>query len=247
MLNLIQPEILFYILLFTVAFLYASVGHGGASGYLALMVFFSVTPASMRPTALILNIFVSAIAFFKYYQHGFFRWDLFWPFAVASIPAAFVGGLFTINDHSYKLILGIFLLISVARFMFSDYSVSVQTKKPDKLISAIIGVIIGLLSGMIGIGGGIILSPVILLLHWADLKQTAAVSALFIFVNSISGFAGLLLGSVNLNPDILPMAVTAISGGWLGSALGAVKFNNSVLKIILASVLTVAALKLILT
>lgn len=242
-----QPEILFYFLLFIIAFLYSSVGHGGASGYLALMVFFSVSPATMRPTALILNIFVSAIAFFKYYQNGFFRWNLFWPFAVASVPAAFIGGMFSISDHYYKMILGIFLLISVARFMFSNDSVSVKSVVPNKVFSFVIGIFIGLLSGMIGIGGGIILSPIILLLHWADLKQTAAVSALFIFVNSISGLSGLLLGSINFSSEIIPMAVTAILGGWLGSASGAEKFNTLSLKIILALVLIVAALKLILT
>ncbi|MEP7267506.1 MAG: sulfite exporter TauE/SafE family protein [Saprospiraceae bacterium] len=178
-------------LLFLVAFLYSSVGHGGASGYLALMAFFSFAPETMWPTALMLNIFVSLIAFIQYYRSGHFKWQLFWPFAIASIPAAFIGGLIVVDAKIYKTILGVLLLFPVVRLGGVKFNAE-ETQKEQKLFtSLIIGALIGLFSGMIGIGGGIILSPIILLLHWANMKQTAAVSALFILVNSMAGLAGL--------------------------------------------------------
>lgn len=161
-----HTESIFYLLLFLVAFLYSSVGHGGASGYLALMAFFSFAPETMRPTALILNLFVSLTAFIQYYRNGHFRWKLFWPFAIASIPAAFIGGLIVIDAAWYKKILGILLLFPVVRLGGVKFNSEKTDKEQTLFASLLIGATIGLFSGMIGIGGGIILSPVILLLHW---------------------------------------------------------------------------------
>jgi len=184
--------ILFLLLLFVVAFLYAAVGHGGASGYLALMALFGMAPEFMKPTALLLNLFVSLSAFVLFYKEGHFKWKIFLPFALASIPFSFLGGMISLDAALYKKILGILLLIPVARLLFFPNKAYGDLKQSTLLLSLLIGASIGFLSGLIGIGGGIILSPVLLLLAWTDQKQTAAISALFIFVNSLSGLAGQL-------------------------------------------------------
>lgn len=240
-----HTELVFYILLFLVAFLYSSVGHGGASGYLALMAFFSFAPETMRPTALLLNIFVSLIAFIQYYRSGHFRWQLFWPFAIISIPAAYIGGLVVVDATLYKMILGVLLLFPVVRLVGLKFNDDDINKEQSLLISFITGGLIGFLSGMIGIGGGIILSPVILLLHWANMKQTAAVSALFILVNSLAGLAGLFTKGFDFRPEMVWMIVIAFIGGLSGSYLGAIKFKGAFLKKVLAVVLLMASVKLL--
>lgn len=240
-----HAEYLFYLLLFIVALLYSSVGHGGASGYLALMAFFSFAPETMRPTALLLNIFVSFTAFIQYYRSGHFRWQLFWPFALASIPAAFIGGLIVVDAKLYKTILGVLLLFPVVRLGGLKFNEDKNKKEQVLLASLIIGGLIGLLSGVIGIGGGIILSPVILLLHWANMKQTAAVSALFILVNSLAGLAGLFTKGFDFRPEMVWMIVVAFIGGLAGSYLGAMKFEGAILKKVLAVVLLMASMKLL--
>lgn len=238
-------EIIFYILLFLVALMYSSVGHGGASGYLALMAFFSFAPETMRPTALLLNIFVSFTAFIQYYRGGHFSWKLFLPFAIASVPAAFIGGLIVVDAKWYKIILGILLLFSVARLIGFKFRNNEIKKDQNLFLSLLIGFGIGLISGMIGIGGGIILSPAILLLHWANMKQTAAVSALFILVNSISGISGVITKGLHFSPDMAVMIAIAFSGGLLGSYMGAMKVGNLQLKKLLAIVLLMASVKLL--
>jgi len=240
-------EILFYVLLVLVAFLYSSVGHGGASGYLALMAFFSFAPETMRPTALLINIFVSLIAFVQYYRGGFFKWNLFWPFALASFPAAFIGGLISVDVGLYKKILAVLLLFSVVRLLGIKFKTATFDVKQNVFLALLIGAIIGLFSGMIGIGGGIILSPIILLLHWADMKKTAAVSALFIFVNSLAGLAGLFTKGFEFKTEMGLMIVLALLGGILGSYFGANKFKSEFLNKILAIVLIIASIKLIIT
>lgn len=237
--------VIFYLLLFVVAFLYASVGHGGASGYLALMALFSIAPEVMKPTALLLNIFVSLIAFIQFYKANHFNWKIFLPLALASLPMAFVGGLMVIDGNIYKKMLGFLLLLPVIRFLFFSNTTVTDFKKPTIILSIIIGASIGLLSGMIGIGGGIILSPILLLLHWTNQKQTAAISALFIFVNSLAGLAGQLVKGIQFNNSMYVYVAIAFAGGLLGSYFGARKFNHPVLQKILASVLLIAAIKLI--
>ncbi|OLY93149.1 hypothetical protein SAMN05444008_104281 [Cnuella takakiae] len=239
--------VLFCCLLFGVAFLYASVGHGGASGYLALMALFSVSPAVMKPTALLLNLFVASVSFIQFYRAGHFRWKLFWPLALASIPMAFVGGLVSIDAAIYKKILGLLLLIPVLRFFIFRNMPDTPRRKEHLGLSLAIGAGIGLLSGLIGIGGGIILSPVVLLLGWANQKQTAAISALFIFVNSLSGLAGQLVKGISISQDMVLFVALAFAGGLLGAYFGAKKFKQPVLQQILASVLLLAVYKLLFT
>jgi hypothetical protein len=234
-------------LLFVVAFLYASVGHGGASGYLALMAIFGMAPDVMKPTALMLNLFVSLTAFIQYYRGGHFKWNIFWPLALLSIPLAFLGGLVSIDAAVYKKLLGLLLLLPVVRFLFFR-NTDVNELKPVKpLLSASMGAGIGWLSGLIGIGGGIILSPILLLLKWTDQKQTAAISALFIFVNSVAGLLGQFQKGIQFTPDMTAYVAIAFSGGLAGAYFGAIRFNQNILKYSLAAVLAVASFKLIFT
>ncbi|MEN5234119.1 sulfite exporter TauE/SafE family protein [Sphingobacterium faecium] len=237
----------FYLILFVVAFLYASVGHGGASGYLALMALYGVAPQEMKPTALFLNLFVSLTSFIQYYRGKHFKKDIFIPIALASIPFAFLGGMLSIDDHLYKTILGILLLLPIIRFFFFKQVPDDRLVAPVKWISVLLGAIIGLLSGMIGIGGGIILSPILILLLWTNQKQTAAISAAFIFVNSLAGLGGMLTQGISLSSNMILYIVIAFSGGLLGAYMGSKKFNQEVLKYILATVLLMAAYKLLFT
>jgi uncharacterized membrane protein YfcA len=231
---------LFYLILFVVAFLYAAVGHGGASGYLALMAIYGIAPDVMKPTALLLNLFVSGSAFLQFYRIK----KIFIPLAVASIPMSFVGGMLVIEDHLYKKMLGALLLLPVIRLFFFANTERSGLKESNSYISLFVGGSIGLLSGMIGIGGGIILSPVLLLLKWTDQKQTAAISALFIFVNSVAGLAGQFTKGIAFNNNMLLYVVIAFSGGLLGAYFGASRFNQNVLKNVLGVVLFMAAIKL---
>ena len=239
--------IIFYFLLFLVAFLYASVGHGGASGYLALMAIWGIAPEVMKPTALLLNLFVSLTSFIQFYRGGHFRWKIFLPFAIASVPLAFVGGMISVDADIYKKMLGILLLVPIIRFLFFRNIQVSEIRKADIMISLLIGAAIGFLSGLIGIGGGILLSPALLLLKWADMKQTAAISALFIFVNSLSGLAGQLTKGIQFTSDMYVYVAVAFTGGLLGAYFGSLRFKTTILKYLLAIVLIVAAYKLLFT
>ncbi len=242
-----EAAILFYILLFVIALLYASVGHGGASGYLALMAIFSMAPDVMKPTALLLNLFVSLTAFIQFYRGGHFKWKIFLPLAIASVPFAFAGGLIAIDAAVYKKVLGIVLLIPIVRFLFFRNIRADELQKSNTGLSVLIGSVIGFLSGLIGIGGGIILSPILLLLKWTDQKQTAAISALFIFVNSMAGLSGQLTIGIQFSKEMMWYVLIAFVGGILGAYLGALKFNQQVLKYSLAFVLILAVYKLLFT
>jgi uncharacterized membrane protein YfcA len=239
--------ILFCSLLFVVAALYASVGHGGASGYLALMALFSFAPAVMKPTALLLNLFVSSVSFIQFYRGGFFKWKIFLPFVIASIPLSFLGGTISIDSVIYKKILGVLLLVPVIRFFFFKNADPKDLLPSSTALSLLIGAVIGFLSGMIGIGGGILLSPVLLLLKWTDQKQTAAISSLFIFVNSVAGLAGQLTKGIQFSSDMFFYVGVAFVGGLCGAYMGSFRFPQTALKNVLACVLALAAYKLLFT
>lgn len=238
---------LFIPLLFIVAFLYASVGHGGASGYLALMALFSFNPSIMKSSSLILNIFVSFISFYQFYRGGHFKWKLLLPFIITSIPASFIGAYITLDALAYKKILGLLLIFPILRLLGIIGKESDTMKELNWLWALIIGAIIGLLSGMIGIGGGIILSPIILLMHWGNMKQTAAVSALFIFLNSIAGLVGLISKGTAIDGQIYNWVLIAITGGMAGAYIGRKLLSTKSLKVILALVLVIASIKLLTT
>jgi len=240
-------EIVFIAVLFTVAFLYSSVGHGGASGYLALMALYGLDPVYMQSSALTLNLFVSSIAFYSFYKAGYFKWKILLPFVITSMPMAFLGARMDIEPRTYKIILGICLLIAVMRILISFSREFESPKPPPFLIAAPVGAVLGFFSGMIGIGGGIILSPILILLHWANMKETAAVSAAFIFLNSASGLLGLSISGIQLSPNIIIWIFVVISGGFLGSYISSYRLKSSILKYLLATVLLVASIKLLLT
>lgn len=235
---------LFLIILPIVAFLYASVGHGGASGYLALMALFSFAPETMKPTALLLNLFVAAIAFYHYYKAGHFNKKLFLSFALASIPLAFLGGMIEVDASIYKKILSVLLIFATLK-MLNIFGKESDFIRGVKLWQGlIVGGVIGFFSGLIGIGGGIILTPIILLLHWGKMKEAAAVSALFIWVNSASGLVGQFTSGVTLSSQSFVLVAVALVGGFFGSYYGSKKFDNKLLRYMLAFVLIIASVKL---
>ena len=236
---------LFLILLPLISFLYSSVGHGGASGYLALMALFSFTPEVMKPTALLLNLFVSGVSFYYYYREGHFNKRLFLYFAITSVPFAFLGGSMPIDASIYKKILAILLVFAILKMLNVFGKEKVNIRKVKIWQGLIIGGIIGFFSGLIGIGGGIILTPLILLLHWGKMKEAAAVSALFIWVNSAAGLVGQLSTGIQLEKSSLVLVLIALTGAFLGSYLGSKKIQSITLRYMLAIVLIIACFKLI--
>lgn len=238
-------EFIFFGFVFLLAVLYSSVGHGGASGYLALMAIFSFSPEFMRPSALVLNIFVSSIALFSFYRNKHFRIKLLLPFIITSVPFAFLGGAITVNPKTYKVILGVFLIVAIARMIYRPKNQDDEIKSMNKNLAYIIGIFLGFFSGLIGIGGGIILSPIIVLLKWGNIKETAAVSAAFILVNSVSGLTGQVSQGIQLAPEIGYMLAVAVLGGIIGSYMGSYKITNKVLRYALSVVLTFASFKLL--
>jgi len=210
------------------------VGHGGASSYLAVMGLFSLAPSVMKPTALALNILVAGVATFKFYRAGLFSWRLFWPFAVVSVPAAFIGGAMMLPARAYKILVGVVLLYA-AVWMFRS-----------ALWAALVaGVAIGFLSGLTGVGGGIFLSPLILYMGWAETRATSGVAAPFILVNSIAGLLGHFSSVAQLPPSIPIWGAAAVIGGWIGATYGSKRAPAPVLRQLLSLVLIVAGAKLI--
>ncbi len=219
------------------------VGHGGASAYLALMALFSFAPEVMKPTALLLNLFVAALSFIQFWRKGYFNLSLFLVFAVSSIPFSYLGGLTDIEDKIYKLILGVLLLFAVLRLL-GLFGTQREKQSINWPLGLIIGAIIGYLSGLIGIGGGIILSPIILL-GWGNVKETAAVSALFIWMNSLAGMFGQLQLGIEFAENVWILTALALAGGFIGGYIGSQKINFKQLNIVLALVLLTASVKLI--
>jgi hypothetical protein len=231
------------------AFVYASVGHGGASAYLAAMALAGVAPAEMRPIALTLNVLVSSLATWKFWRAGHFRWRLFWPFAAVSIPFAYLGGAITLPGQAYRIVVGLVLVYAGWQLWrsFRAGEEMREVRAPAVPLAMAIGAAIGLLSGLTGVGGGIFLSPLLLMLGWAGTKQTSAVAAPFILVNSIAGLAaGFVAGTAALPASTWILAAAVLAGGWLGAEYGSRRFTNPVVRRFLAVVLGVAGAKMVL-
>jgi uncharacterized membrane protein YfcA len=231
------------------SFVYASVGHGGASAYLAAMALAGLAPAEMRPIALALNILVSSLATWKFWRAGHFRWRVFWPFAAVSIPFAYLGGALTLPGNFYKILVGLVLLYAAWQLWRSGRSGDEMRplREPPIPLAIAIGAGLGLLSGLTGVGGGIFLSPLLLMMGWAGTKQTSATSAPFILVNSIAGLAaGLIAGKASLPAMTWILGVVVLIGGWLGAEYGSRRFANPVVRRFLAVVLAVAGGKMVL-
>ena len=233
--------------IFAVALLYASVGHGGASGYLAVMALFGLTPTALKPTALLLNLLVAGIAVTAFARAGHFRWHLFWPFAATSIPCSFLGGAMSLPPNFYRPLLGTVLLFSALHLLRQRTAGDDGSSRPLPLAMALpAGAALGLLSGLTGVGGGIFLSPLLLFFGWAGIRETAAVSALFIVANSAAGLLG-HLGSLQAVPAFAPLlAAAAVIGGVTGAGLGSRRLPPVAIVRLLAAVLTIAGFKLIL-
>lgn len=234
-------------LIFVAALLYSAVGHAGASGYLAVMALLGTPPATMRPAALILNVAVAGIGTVQFIRAGYFRWSLVWPFVLGSIPAAFLGGRLTLPGTWYRIVVGVVLLLSALRF-------AITLRAPDQVkrtvsvpLALAIGAALGFLAGLTGVGGGIFLSPVLLLAGWADLRTTAATSVTFILVNSVAGLVARPAALDAVRTIAPTWAIAAIAGGLIGSYLGSTRLPSPALRATLAVVLVAAGLKLVLS
>jgi len=233
-------------LIFVVALLYSTVGHAGASGYLAAMALFSLAPLMMKPTALVLNILVAVIGTVRFYRAGFFSWRTFWPFVITSIPASFIGGALSLPVPIYKTIVGLVLLYSAVRLFFSAGRADQHEVTGVPIVPALlVGAVIGLISGLTGVGGGIFLSPVLLLMHWAATRETSGVAVAFILVNSISGLLGHVSALALVPHEIIYLAPAAIIGGWIGTLLGTRVLPVAGIRRWLSVVLVLAGAKLL--
>ncbi len=227
-----------------VAFLYSCVGHAGASGYIAVMSLFSLAPDVIKPTALALNILVASIGAWQFWRAGHFSWRLFWPFAVLAIPCAFLGGWIDLPTRVFKILVGIVLLFSAIRFLLRP-SADEVARDPSLPFSIFLGAGLGLLAGLTGTGGGIFLTPLLLFKKWARTKQAAAVSALFILVNSSAGLLGNFTATRRFPSFAIYLAITAIVGGTAGSYFGSRRFDHTTIKRCLTIVLLIAGVKLV--
>lgn len=223
--------------------LYASVGHGGASAYLAVMGFAGMLPLEMKPIALTLNIAVSAMALVMFARAGYFQGTLFWPLALASVPAAFLGGWLQSPDAVFRIILALALLFGAWRLAYGSKTDVQEVRVPHPACLTGLGLGLGFISGFIGIGGGIFLTPLLILFRWSPAKPAAALSAAFILANSLSGLGGFLLKGGTV-PSLTWMLLPAVMiGGWLGAGWGSGKARSPALRQALAVVLVVAATK----
>ena len=237
---------------FLIATLYSTVGHGGGSGYLAVLAIAAIAPEQMRPTALLLNIFVASLATWKFGVTSTFRKQLFVPLILSSTPAAFIGGSIELPGVIYKPTVGVALIYAAFR-LFISISRHEPTKEPKRTAVIVTGICIGFFSGLIGVGGGIFLSPLILLLGWTTAKQTAAITAPFILINSIAGLAGIAAteqfgGGLPVDFSfVAPLVIAVLVGGFVGASIGSKKLGHQGLRVTLGLVLLVASLKMFLT
>jgi uncharacterized membrane protein YfcA len=241
-----DQTLLLAVALAVVAFLYSTVGHAGASGYIAVMTLFGIAATTIRPTALVLNILVSTLTTWQFWRAGHFRWQLFWPFAVLAVPLAFLGGYVTLPTHAFKILIGVVLLLSAVRLLAKP-SEDTVAKEPSVPVSVSVGGVLGLMAGLTGTGGGIFLTPVLLFMKWAKTKQAAATSAAFILINSVAGLTGNYISTKTIPSAALPLAGAVLVGGAAGSFLGAKRFDHTVIKRLLAVVLIIAGVKLVFT
>ena len=247
--------ILLTMAIFAMAILYSSVGHAGASGYLAAMAIVTAMPQEeMKAVALTLNIFVGTIGSYQFIKAGHFDWRTFWPFAVCAVPLAFVGGLWKLPPMVFKPLIGVVLLyaaimlaLKVRAARRNSAATATPATMPPLPIAMTAGGGLGLLAGLTGTGGGIFLAPLLLLTNWATPQRTAAVAIVFVLVNSIAGLGGVISEGPNL-PEALPIyIIVAVAGGLIGSGLGARKLPGNGIRLLLALVLIIASVKMFVT
>jgi len=231
---------------FIIAVLYSAVGHAGASGYIAVMSLLRLAPAVIKPSALALNILVASIGTVQFMRAGHFSWRLFWPFALLAVPFAFVGGYIALPDYGFKFLVGLVLLFSAVRLLI-DSKIEIPATSPSLPAALAAGAVIGLLSGLTGTGGGIFLTPLLLFMGWTTPKTAAAVSALFILLNSVAGLLGTLSSTPFVPSFLLPLLLAAGLGGLVGSHFGSRRLHSHAIKRVLAVVLIIAGTKMLLT
>jgi len=227
------------------AALYTSVGHAGASAYIALMALFGIAPAVMRPTALALNILVATFTSFRYAHAGLFRWRTLWPFLLGAIPLAFAGGAIQLPGQFYRPLVGVILIAAGVRLLWpKEFAANSKPRDPPVLLGVLCGAGVGLLSGLTGTGGGIFLSPILLFTGWSETRTASGVAALFILCNSIAGLLG-NVAIVRSLPSELPLyAAAVVVGALIGTTFG-IKFAAPAVLKALGLVLVIAGLKLI--
>lgn len=236
------------LLVWLVSALYASVGHGGASGDIAVMGLVGISTSVMKPLALILNLCVAIIATFRFGRSGYFSWRTFWPFALTSIPGAFIGGHIELPSQIYRPLVGCVLLFAAYRLaLVSASQMAASTRTVPVAAGLAWGAAIGLLSGLTGVGGGLFLSPLLLLSGWADARESAGVASAFIVVNSIAGLAGDISAVHRLPSLALWLVPAAIFGGLVGSYIGSARISPITLRRVLAATVALAAVKMIAT
>jgi uncharacterized protein len=242
---------------FAVAALYSSVGHAGATGYIAVMTLWGLTPDVIRPTALLLNVIVATIASVQFARAGHFDRRLLLPLVVASVPAAAVGGWLALPKAAFETLLGVVLGVAAVRIVIEVVAAGrsrsgTAAESPPQLpadaasrrsLLAALGGVVGLLSGLTGVGGGVFLTPVLLALRAAPVKTIAAVSAAFILVNSLAGLAGGLAAGRSVPLPGLALVVAAAAGGAVGSHLGAFRLPVTAIRLVMAAVLAIASAK----
>ncbi len=228
------------------AMLYSSVGHGGASGYLAAMALFGLAPDVMKPAALTMNLFVASLVLYRLYRADYFSWRLFFPLAIASMPMAFWGGTLMPQGNNYQYIVGAALLLASLHF-FVRIDNERDCVKPTLWIAMPVGAVLGFVSGLTGVGGGIYLSPLLLWLRWTQMRTNAAVAAAFILVNSVAGLVGHAM-TVNRWPaDIEWYVIAALLGAAVGAEFAVRRLAPPVLRQLLGVVLVIAGVKMMLT
>ena len=227
------------------AMLYTSVGHAGASAYIALMALFGVPSAVMRPTALVLNIIVASFTSMRYARVSMFRWRTLWPFVVGALPFAFLGGSIKLPGEYYRPLVGGVLFVSALRLLWGkDFKAATEWRDPPIPAGVLCGAAIGLLAGLTGTGGGIFLSPLLIFMAWSAPKMASGVTAVFILCNSISGLLGNLTQLESL-PTTLPLyALAVLIGGLVGTTMG-IRLATSAILRALGLVLLVASAKLV--
>ncbi len=232
--------------LFLGAILYTSVGHAGASAYIAVMTLFDLPPVVIKPTALTLNIFVSSFTSFRYIKSNFFNKTLFLYLSVGSVPAAFIGGRINLPSHVYKPVMGVLLLLSGVRFLVQAMQSDKAHRQVNKPLAVFIGACVGLLSGITGTGGGIFLSPLIIWLGWVSVKQASGTVAAFIFVNSTAGLLGNFQSTSSLPSELPVFLIAVLLGAFIGTRFGIKRFSSVGVKRALGVVLLIAGAKFLL-
>lgn len=233
-------------LIFCAAFIFSSVGHGGATAYLAAFALMGVAPESMRPAALFLNVLVASIALYRFYKVSAFNWPLFWPIALLSVPLAYVGGQVDLPSQLYKTLVGLTLIYAAWTIYRHASKSEIEVIQPVKRpILMVLGAGLGFLSGLTGVGGGIFLSPILLTLNWAKTKVISGIAAAFILVNSIAGLLGVLSKNPSLPNGLIYYAIAAALGGLIGAEYGSKRLNNAKIRQMMALVLLFAGVKIV--